>query len=29
MKAYINAGIFILVLALCVVLWSIKLEYGL
>jgi hypothetical protein len=29
MKSYINAGIFILVLALCVVLWSIKLEYGL
>ncbi len=29
MKTYINAGIFILVLALCVVLWSIKLEYGL
>lgn len=29
MKAYLQAGIFILVLAVCVVLWSIKLEYGL
>lgn len=29
MKSYLQMGIFVLVLALCVVLWSIKLEYGL
>ena len=29
MRSYIQAGVFILVLALCVVLWSIKVEYGL
>jgi hypothetical protein len=29
MKQYLQAGLFLLVLALCVVLWSIKLEYGL
>lgn len=29
MKTYLQAGIFILVLAMCVVLWTIKLEYGL
>jgi hypothetical protein len=29
MKAYLQAGIFILVLAMCVVLWSIKIEYNL
>jgi hypothetical protein len=29
MKQYLSAGVFLLVLALCVVLWSIKLEYGL
>jgi hypothetical protein len=29
MKGYLQAGVFILVLAMCVVLWSIKIEYGL
>ncbi len=29
MKAYLQAGVFLLVLVFCVVLWSIKLEYGL
>ena len=29
MKQYLSAGVFLLVIALCVVLWSIKLEYGL
>jgi hypothetical protein len=29
MKSYLQAGFFLLVLAVCVVLWSIKLEYGL
>jgi hypothetical protein len=29
MKVYLQAGLFLLVLAVCVVLWSIKLEYGL
>lgn len=29
MKTYLRLGVFMLVLALCVVLWSIKLEYGL
>jgi hypothetical protein len=29
MKQYLQAGLFLLVLAFCVVLWSIKLEYGL
>lgn len=29
MKSYLQAGVFILVLTVCVVLWSVKLEYGL
>jgi nitrogen fixation-related uncharacterized protein len=29
MKGYLQVGIFMLVLAVCVVLWSIKVEYGL
>jgi len=29
MKTLLNTGIFLLILAMCVVLWSIKLEYGL
>jgi hypothetical protein len=29
MKAYLQLGVFLLVLMFCVVLWSIKLEYGL
>ena len=29
MMGYVRFGVFLLVLALCVVLWSIKLEYGL
>lgn len=29
MKQYLQAGLFLLVMALVVVLWSIKLEYGL
>jgi hypothetical protein len=29
MKAYLQTALFLLVLAFCVVLWSIKIEYGL
>jgi len=29
MKAYLQIALFLLVLAMCVVLWSIKIEYGL
>ena len=29
MKNLLNTGLFLLILAMCVVLWSIKLEYGL
>jgi hypothetical protein len=29
MKSYLKAGLFLLVIVVCVVLWSIKLEYGL
>jgi hypothetical protein len=29
MKQYLQVGVFLLVLAVCAVLWSIKLEYGL
>jgi hypothetical protein len=29
MRAYLQAGVFVLVVVFCVVLWSIKLEYGL
>jgi hypothetical protein len=29
MKQYLQIGVFILVLMVCAVLWSIKLEYGL
>ena len=29
MKHILNVGLFLLVLAMCVVLWSIKIEYSL
>ena len=29
MKVYLQAGMFLLVVVFCVVLWSIKIEYGL
>jgi len=29
MKVYLQAGVFLLVIVFCVVLWSIKIEYGL
>ena len=29
MKNVVSIGVFLLILAMCVVLWSIKLEYGL
>ena len=29
MKTYLQTALFLLVLAFCVVLWSIKIEYGL
>lgn len=29
MKQYLQAGLFLLVMTLVVILWSIKLEYGL
>jgi len=29
MKGYLQVGLFLLMVAICVVLWSIKIEYGL